>query len=91
MGQLEQDASYILRSPHRTKVIQKLAEGPAIPAQIKEDTNQEYSRISEALSTLENQDLVELLVDEDTERGRMYEITERGKHAHDYLKENDMI
>lgn len=91
MGQVEEDTSIIIRSPHRTRVVERLAKGPAIPAQIRDDTGQEYSRISEAISALRDEELVELVVDEDTKRGRLYKLTERGRDAYEFLEENNML
>lgn len=91
MGQLEDDASFIVRSKHRRKVVRHLARGPAIPAQIREETGQEYSRISKAISDLRSEGLVELIVSENTKRGRLYEITDRGRETWEYMVESDMI
>ena len=33
----------------------------------------------------------ELVVDEDTKRGRLYKLTERGRDAYKYLEENNML
>ncbi len=90
MGQVEEDASYVIRSPHRTDVLGRLAQGNAIPAQIREDTGQEYSRITDAVNSLRDRGLVELLVPDDTKRGRMYGITDRGEEVWEYLLENNM-
>jgi DNA-binding MarR family transcriptional regulator len=91
MGQVEEDASYIIRSPHRTKVIQRLIERNAIPSQIRDDTGLEYSRITEAANSLRDRSLIELLVSESTKRGRMYGITDRGEEAWAYLVEHNMV
>lgn len=91
MGQVEEDASHVVRSSHRTTVLQRLAEGAAIPAQIRDDTGLEYSRISEALNKLRDRDLIELIVDEDTKRGRLYSITDGGKDVLKFMRENGML
>jgi len=91
MGQVEEDASFIIRSRNRTKVLRRLTEGNAIPAQIKDNAGLEYSRISEAANSLRERGLIRLLVDDDTKRGRMYGITERGQKAWRYLKDNNMV
>jgi DNA-binding MarR family transcriptional regulator len=91
MGQVEEDAAFVVRSPHRTTVLQRLSEGAAIPAQIRKDTELEYSRISEAVNHLRDRDLIDLMVDEDTKRGRLYSITERGEETLDFMRENDML
>jgi len=91
MGQVEEDAAFVIRSPNRTKVLGRLIEGNAIPAQIRDDTGQEYSRITEALNSLQERGLVELLVPDDTKRGRLYEATDRGREAWEYMLENNMV
>jgi len=91
MGQVEQDAAFVIRSPNRTQVLGRLVEGNAIPAQIRDDTGQEYSRISEATNALRDRGLIELVVPEDTKRGRLYQITERGEDAWGYMIENNMV
>lgn len=91
MGQVEDDASYVVRSPHRTTVLQRLAEGAAIPAQIRDDTDLEYSRITEAANKLRDRGLIDLLVDEDTKRGRLYSVTDQGKDALEFMDENGML
>lgn len=91
MGQVEEDAAFVVTSPHRTKVLRRLTRGNAIPAQIREDTGQEYSRISEAANSLRERNLIELVVPDDTKRGRLYSITERGTEAWEYMVENNMV
>ena len=91
MGQVEEDAAFVVRSPHRTTVLRRLTKGNAIPSQIRDDTGLEYSRITEALKPLEERGLVELLVPEDTKRGRLYALTERGEETWDYMEENGMV
>lgn len=91
MGQIEDDASFVVRSPHRTTVLQRLAEGAAIPAQIREDSGLEYSRITEAANRLRERDLIQLLVDEDTKRGRLYTITKQGEKVLEFMDENGML
>jgi len=91
MGQVEEDAAFVIRSPHRIKVLRRLSEGNAIPSQIRDDTGQEYSRITEALNTLRERELTELLVSDDTKRGRLYAITQRGEETWEYMIENGMV
>lgn len=91
MGQVDEDAAWVAMSPHRTKVLGRLMEGNALPSQIKEDTDQEYSRISEALKSLRNRELVELLVDENQKRGRLHGVTDRGEDAWRYMERQKMV
>jgi DNA-binding MarR family transcriptional regulator len=66
-------------------------EGAAIPAQIREETGQEYSRITEAANNLRKRDLIDLIVEEDTKRGRLYDITDRGEEAIQFMRDNGML
>lgn len=91
MGQVEEDASFVVRSPHRTAVLQRLTEGAAIPAQIREETGQEYSRITEAANALRKRHLIDLIVDDDTKRGRLYDVTDRGEEAIQFMRDNGML
>lgn len=91
MGQTEEDAAFVTVAPNRQKVLERLAENPAIPAQIRDDTGLEYSRISESANTLRGRELIRLLVPEETSRGRLYEATDRGEEAIEYLRENGML
>ncbi|MCH7660715.1 MAG: ArsR family transcriptional regulator [Euryarchaeota archaeon] len=91
MGQTEEDVAFVAVGPNRQKVLFRLTESPAIPAQIREDTGLEYSRISESVNALRGRDLIRLLVPEETARGRLYEITERGEDTIAYMQENGML
>ena len=91
MGQIEKDAAFVVRSSNRTKVIQRLGEGAAIPSQIRSRTGQEYSRISEAVTPLRDRDIIDLLVDEDTKRGRLYQLTDHGKDVLQFMRQNGML
>lgn len=91
MSQLDEDAAFVVRSPHRIEVLGRLVQGNAIPAQIREETGQEYSRITEAVTSLRERGLVELLVPEETKRGRLYGVTERGQETWMYLQEQGMV
>jgi DNA-binding MarR family transcriptional regulator len=85
------DAGYISSSKHRTAVVRRLYESPAIPKSIKEDTDRQYSRVSEALSDLQDEGIVELLSPEDRKKGRLYALTDRGEEAWEFMLEHDMV
>jgi|AntDeeMetageno50_2_1112565.scaffolds.fasta_scaffold02686_1 DNA-binding MarR family transcriptional regulator len=91
MGRIAEDAAFVVTSPHRTKVLGRLTKGNAIPAQIRAETGQEYSRISEAANALREHDLIELVVPDETKRGRLYSTTERGADAWEYMVDNNMV
>ena len=85
------DAGYILSSKHRTAVVRRLYDSPAIPKTIKDDTDREYSRVSEALGDLRDEGIVELLTPDERKKGRLYSLTERGKEAWEFMLANDMV
>jgi DNA-binding MarR family transcriptional regulator len=72
-------------------VMQRLSESPAIPKEIKQDTDREYSRVSDALNELQSEGLVELLVPEEQKKGRLYQLTDRGSAAWEFMVENNMV
>ncbi|PSP56203.1 transcriptional regulator [Halobacteriales archaeon QH_7_66_36] len=84
------DAGYISSSKHRTAVVRRLYDSPAIPKTLKEDTNRQYSRVSEALSDLRDEGIVELLSPEDRKKGRLYALTKRGEEAWEFMLRNDI-
>lgn len=85
------DAGFIQSSKHRTAVVRRLYDSPAIPKTIRNDTDREYSRVSEALGDLRDEGIVELLSPEERKKGRLYALTERGEEAWEFMLENDMV
>ncbi len=69
---------HVISSDHRTKVLGRLAEGPATPTQIASDVELASTHVSRALNSLREHGLVELLVPEDRRKGRVYGITTEG-------------
>lgn len=81
---------YVISSDHRTKVLGRLAEGPATPTQIATDVDLSVTHVSRALSSLRDRDLVELLVPEDRRKGRVYGITSGGSEAWETIQAQDL-
>jgi DNA-binding MarR family transcriptional regulator len=90
-GQAAADAGFIKGSKHRMAVMRRLAESPAIPKDIKTDTDRPYSRVSDAMDDLQSEGLVELLVPDDQKKGRLYSLTERGESAWQFMIEQGMV
>lgn len=67
--------SFVARSGPRTAVVSHLRGGPATPSEIDESTDHELNRISRALQQLREEGLCQLLVSEETKRGRYYGLT----------------
>lgn len=90
-GQAAADSGFIKGSKHRMAVMRRLAESPAIPKDIKTDTDRPYSRVSDAMDDLQSEGLVELLVPDDQKKGRLYGLTERGESAWQFMIEQGMV
>jgi len=72
----------VLGSTYRRQVVESLrADGPATPSQLEERTGVDISHMSRALGDLREVGGVELLVPEDTKKGRLYGLTEAGREA----------
>lgn len=74
-----EDESFVLRSEYRFNVLRSLAgAGRLTPTMIADWTEIRQPHVSRALSELQDRDLVDLTVDEDQHKGRLYALTERG-------------
>lgn len=72
------DVSFVLSSQYRSAALGRLSDGPATPSRIADESDLALSHISRELQGLRERDLIELLVSEDRQKGRVYGITERG-------------
>lgn len=70
---------FVVSSDYRLAVIEALADGPMIPSKLAREAETQASHISRALNDLRDEDLVELLVDEERRKGRVYGLTEDGQ------------
>lgn len=73
------EVSYVISSTYRVQVLERLAESPATPSGIASDTDCPIAHVSRALGGLRERDLVDLLVSEERQKGRVYGITDRGR------------
>lgn len=73
------EVSYVISSSYRVTVLKRLADSPATPSRIATDTDRAITHVSRALQGLREHDLVELLVSEERQKGRVYGITEHGE------------
>lgn len=80
--------SYITSSSYRQIVMEVLREAPAQPSVIckRADSEPGIAHVSRALQGLRERGLVDLLVSEDCEKGRIYGLTESGE---DVLQDMD--
>lgn len=85
------DMSYVARSQYRRGVLRYLAtEGAAMPSRIERETGMPLASISHALRNLRDRGLAELLVAENTHKGRIYGATDDGHEIYRELKEREM-
>lgn len=73
------EVSYVISSSYRVTVLQRLADSPATPSRIAADTDRPITHVSRALQGLREHGLVDLLVSEERQKGRVYGITEHGE------------
>lgn len=72
----------LIGSTYRRRVVESLrAGGPATPSQLERRTGVDISHMSRALQQLREVGGVELLVPEDTKKGRLYGLTDEGREA----------
>lgn len=72
---------FVAASTYRHQVLQRLAKGRKRTTDIAREEEINASHVSRALGELRDRDLVELCVPEETEKGRVYGITEEGRAA----------
>jgi len=75
---------YAKASTYRTEVI-KAIDGPVLPSELEEQTDIEQAHVSRALNELREEGVTELLVSEDTKKGRLYGLTEEGEDIKEAL------
>jgi len=81
---------YVISSTHRTRVLGRLADGPATPTQIAENVDLSVTHVSRALRSLRDRELVELLVPEERQKGRVYGITTAGREIWSVIQTKDL-
>ncbi|ELZ26500.1 hypothetical protein C474_20169 [Halogeometricum pallidum JCM 14848] len=75
-------AGYIASSRYRASVCEFLeGEGPELPSRIASELELAQPHVSRALSELRERGVVELLVPESQQKGRLYGLTRRGRTA----------
>ena len=83
------DVSFVISSGYREGVLGCLAGSPATPSQLAADSEMTISHASRALSERRERSLVELLVDEERRKGRIYGLTDRGTDILAFVKTMD--
>lgn len=84
------DVSFVISSQYRLGAVRHLATGVAIPTQIAAEEDLPLSQVSRALHELRDHSLVELLVSEDKQKGRLYALTDRGRQVWQAIEDMDL-
>lgn len=80
-------AAYVASSEHRAVVLSRLLDSPGTPSSIADDVGIRIEHVSRSLKELRERDMAELLVDEDTHKGRIHGPTEDGRDAYELAAE----
>lgn len=78
-------ASYVMASRYRQETLEQLGKRPGMPSHIASDTSLNVSHVSRALNELREKGIVELKVDENVRKGRIYGITDKGENVLDAM------
>jgi DNA-binding MarR family transcriptional regulator len=78
--------AFVAASDYRRDVVRTLWAGGETPSGIAEAVDAETSHISRALEELRYVGVVELLVPEDTKRGRVFGLTDAGRELSEVLR-----
>lgn len=81
--------SYVISSQPRVATVEQLLNQASTPSEIGEGCEHDVAHISRALSELVDEGVVELLVDEDRKKGRLYGLTENGYPVAEYVADRD--
>ncbi|QLH79963.1 helix-turn-helix transcriptional regulator [Halosimplex rubrum] len=71
-------AASLLSSTYRMAVVACLSSGPATPSTIADEEDVGIAHVSRALGNLREDNVVELLVDDDVKKGRVYALSDNG-------------
>ena len=75
-------AGFVASSRYRLAVCEYLSDdGPGLPSEISSHTDLAQPHVSRALSELREREVVELLVPESQQKGRLYDLTDAGRVA----------
>lgn len=78
--------SLLKSSEYRLKIVKAIGKGTLTPSEIAHKTNIRLNHVSMFLKELKENGIVSCL-NEDTKKGRLYELTELGKNAITKLNE----
>lgn len=84
------EVSYVISSRYRVLALRRLAESPATPSQIAREGECSIAHASRALQELRDHGLVDLLVSESRQKGRVYGVTDQGRSAWDTIEKENL-
>lgn len=89
--QIDYDSvSFVISSSYRETVVEALSEQSQTPSEINQRNGEPgIAHVSRALNELREKKLVELLVSEDTKKGRIYGLTEDGEAVAEEVKSRE--
>lgn len=76
----------VVASEYRQQVLHSLRDRPKTPTQIADEIEKHQSHVSKTLREIVEFDLAECL-NPNAKKGRLYDLTERGKSVHSQLEE----
>ena len=79
--------SYIWRSKNRTDLVLYLADTIKMPSEIAKHMNIRINQVSAILKDLKNENIV-VCLNESEKKGRLYELTPKGKETYKYILKN---
>ncbi len=82
---------YVISSKYRIAVLRNLSSGPATPTNIADESGLGITHISRALRRLEDRDIIELIVPEEQQKGRLYALTEKGEAIWEEIMTMDLL
>jgi len=73
---------YVISSKYRRQIMRMLFDAPKTPsAMSKPNTDTPISHVSRALTQLREREMVDLLVEENIKKGRIYGLTDHGEEV----------
>lgn len=82
---------YVISSKYRIAVLRQLAAEPSTPTTIADESGLGITHISRALRRLREREMVELLVPEARQKGRLYAMTELGESVWKHIVTTDLL
>ena len=85
------EIGFVISSRYRIAVLRGLAEDASTPTAIAARADLPVTHVSRALRALAERSLVELLVPEETRKGRKYGLTDRGRLIWQYIETTGIV